>query len=105
MARTSPQVEHLQRMNDAYKRVHDRMLADPGDVPFVACDNSCVCVSATGMATNGGCRCDERKLRRAVAYWRRRAQFLQTTIQIMRGAEMPDEEAAPNAGNGPEGEG
>jgi hypothetical protein len=29
-------------------------------------DNSCVVAKPRGMATNGGCRCDERKLRRAV---------------------------------------
>ena len=87
MARVNPEVERLQRMVEIYKRTHERMLADPGDVPFVACDHSCVCVSATGVATNGGCRCDERKLRRAVQYWRRRAQFLQITIQTLREAE------------------
>jgi hypothetical protein len=62
--------------------------ADPGDCPLVACDNSCVCATPTGMATNGGCRCDERKLRQAVQWWRRRAIFLQTTIiDMKRGAE------------------
>jgi hypothetical protein len=84
-------------MNEALRRVNERLIADPGDVPFVACDHSCACVSATGMAPNGGCRCDERKLRQAVRYWRRRAQFLQVTIQIMRGdPSSPYDEAVPS---------
>jgi hypothetical protein len=34
-------------------------------------DNSCICVDIkSGMATNGGCRCDERALRQAVHYWK-----------------------------------
>lgn len=88
----NPEVERLQRLVDAYRRVHDRMLADPGDVPFLACDHSCVCASASGMATNGGCHCDERRLRQAVRYWRSRAQHLQATIQIMRGDAMSEPE-------------
>lgn len=97
MARINPEVEHLRRMNEALRRVNERLIADPGDVPFVACDHSCVCASPVGMSTNGGCRCDERKLRQAVRYWRRRAQFLQATIQIMRGdLASPYDEATPS---------
>jgi hypothetical protein len=70
------------------------MQKDPGDCPIVACDNSCLCATATGMSTNGGCRCDEQKLRRAVQWWRRRAQFLQQTIMEMKHMEPPTREIA-----------
>lgn len=34
---------------------------------LVGCgDNSCIVAKPTGMATNGGCRCDEQRLKRAV---------------------------------------
>lgn len=42
-------------------------------------------VAATrGIHTNGQCSCDERTLRRALSYYRRRCEFLQVTIQEMR---------------------
>src|SRR5882672_549090 len=92
MARTNPQVEALRRENDLLRGQIKRMYQDPGDVPFVACDHSCVIATATGMSTNGGCRCDERKLRRAVQWWRRRAQFLQITLQDMRDGRVSETE-------------
>lgn len=47
---------------------------DTDNCPSDCGDNSCDCASQrTGMRTNGGCRCDERALRRAVRYWRKRA--------------------------------
>lgn len=84
MPRTNPQVESLQWEVAALRKQIERMQEDPGDIPFTACDNSCVCATARGMATNGGCRCDEKKLRRAIQWWRRRAEFLQMIIQEMR---------------------
>jgi ParB-like chromosome segregation protein Spo0J len=37
-------------------------------------DAGCVCAwPKTGMRTNGGCRCEERDLRRGVMHWRKRA--------------------------------
>ena len=39
-------------------------------------DSSCICIAPherTGMRTNGGCRCDEGALRRAVLYWKQKA--------------------------------
>lgn len=100
MARVNPQVEHLERMNRMLRDQIDRMRADPADIPFVACDNSCIvacdnsCIvaSATGMSTNGGCRCDERKLRRAVQYWRGVAQHRQALIQELRSTQAPSKE-------------
>ncbi len=85
MSRTNPQVTALERENTILRRQIDRMREDPGDVPFDPCDNSCIVTSKrNGMMTNGGCRCDERKLRRAVSWWRRRAEFLQVTVQDMK---------------------
>jgi hypothetical protein len=85
MARTNPQLEALQRENAMLRKWIDSMRADPGDIPLVACDNSCVCARPEGMATNGGCRCDEHKLRRAVQWWRRVAEFRLVTIREMKG--------------------
>ena len=84
MAKVNPQVERLELEVRMLKHQIERMRQDPGDIPFVACDHSCAVVSAVGVAPNGGCWCDERKLRSATLWWRRRAQFLQVTIQDMR---------------------
>ncbi len=84
MSRANPQVVAMEREVSILRDQIARMRQDPGDCPLLACDNSCVCASPHGMATNGGCRCDERKLRQAVQWWRRRAVFLQATIQDMR---------------------
>jgi hypothetical protein len=78
--------EQLERENKMLRAQIERMRADPGDVPFIGCgDHSCITVDGPGgMATNGGCRCDEITLRRAVMWWRRVAQFRQATIQELR---------------------
>lgn len=89
MTRINPEIQRLARTVEMLQNQIKNMRLDPGDVPFTACDNSCVCVAPTGMATNGGCRCDERKLRRAVTYWRSVAQHRQATIQLMR--DTPNE--------------
>lgn len=92
MSRINPQVAALEIENAILRRQIDCMKEDPGDIPFDACDNSCVVTSKrNGMMTNGGCRCDETKLRRAVSWWRRRAEFLQITVQ-----DLKDELAAAN---------
>jgi hypothetical protein len=63
----------------------DDLRKDPGDAPFTGCgDTSCVVAMTTGMATNGGCRCDGVTLRNAIHYWRRVAQFRQETIRELR---------------------
>lgn len=85
MARRNPDVERLEKHVAMLQGAFDRMRKDPGDVPVVACGRSCVCATATGMATNGPCNCDERKLRRAVQFWRGVAQHRQAIIQDMRG--------------------
>jgi hypothetical protein len=54
---------------------------DPGECPFIACGHSCVCNKAVGQATNGGgCRCDEKTLRRAARWWRAKAEYLQQNV-------------------------
>ncbi len=82
--KSNPAIERLERENAFLRKQIDRMREDPGDIPFNACDNSYLCASPHGMATNGGCHCDERKLRAAVQWWRRVANYRLVTIQLMR---------------------
>lgn len=70
---------------EALKKDIRRFHRNPDDIPFVACDNSCIVARPEGMATNGGCRCDERKLRQVVQWLWRKVRFLQETIRMMRG--------------------
>jgi hypothetical protein len=93
MARKNPQVEHLERVNEMLRDQIERMRREPPEVPIAACDNSCLCARPDGMATNGGCRCDERKLRIAVQFWRQRAMYLQAVVQLARDGrrEVDDE--------------
>lgn len=81
MARSNPVIEGLQRTVRMLRDQIERMRRDQFDIPLLACDHSCVVATATGMAPNGGCRCDEQKLRRAVMYWRAVAQQRQAIIQ------------------------
>lgn len=83
MPRINAQVEALQRENDLLRQRIARLTEEPPDIPFRGCDNSCVVAAARGMATNGGCRCDEHQLRLAVQYWRRVATLRQAAIQMM----------------------
>lgn len=89
MARVNPEVEMLRRHVDTLKRAYDSLFENPPDIPFLACDNSCICARATGVATNGGCRCDEKKLRRAVQYWRMVATHRAAIIKLNRDAGCP----------------
>lgn len=43
-------------------------------------DNSCECRSPGGMATNGGCRCDDRRKRAALLAWRGYAMALEARM-------------------------
>lgn len=43
-------------------------------------DGSCIVARPKGMHTNGGCRCDERRLRMAVHAWRREADRLSALL-------------------------
>ena len=43
-------------------------------------DSGCICRPTSGMATNGGCRCDERTVRRALMMWRRYAGELEARV-------------------------
>lgn len=72
MARTNPEVERLQRELDLLRRANERLRVPPDPYPVSGCgDNSCQVAQPKGMATNGGCRCDERTLRRALAWYQR----------------------------------
>lgn len=43
-------------------------------------DSGCICRAPSGMATNGGCRCDDRTVRRALMMWRRYAGELEARV-------------------------
>lgn len=43
-------------------------------------DTSCRCRPPSGVATNGGCRCDERRVHAALAAWRRYAMELEARV-------------------------
>lgn len=88
MPRTNPrveQLEQLERENAMLRKALEERRRDPGDLPVKGCgDNSCQVAQPRGMATNGGCRCEERELRRALQWYKRRAAFLEETIRTMR---------------------
>lgn len=100
MTRINPEVERLTRECAALRSTIARLTADPGDMPVRGCgDNSCVVAQPSGMATNGGCRCEPHTLRRALAYYKRLAAFREETIRELRAAPSPsatveDERAA-----------
>ena len=76
----------------------DFKLSDPKS--YIDCgDNSCICCpkeEKTGMRTNGGCRCfkhgnflalsseENRKVRRAILYWRFRAQGAEEEVARLK---------------------
>lgn len=92
MARRNPQIEFLERENKFLREQFEKLFAEPGDIPFTPCDNSCIVSSRRdGMMTNGGCRCDERRLRQAVQWWKRRAQFLQATIVLFKDGDFVEQ--------------
>lgn len=43
-------------------------------------DTSCRCRPPSGVATNGGCRCDEHRVHAALAAWRRYAMELEARV-------------------------
>jgi hypothetical protein len=93
MSKRGPSVleyEAVKREADVYRRMYETVTAQPGDMPVAGCgDSSCIVESARsrgGQNTNGGCRCEAHKLRSAMAYWKRRAEFLQETIRLMKEA-------------------
>lgn len=82
MARINPRVDQLERENASLRKILDAQRQDPGDLPCYGCsDGSCIVKRPTGMHTNGGCRCEERELRRALMWYKRRCQFLEETIK------------------------
>jgi hypothetical protein len=84
--RRNPEVEALEKQVAYLLGVISRMRVDTRDAPFAGCgDSSCVSGFVRGgMHTNGGCRCSERALRMQVMWWRRRAEFLQVSLQDLR---------------------
>jgi hypothetical protein len=91
MPRRNPEVERLETLVTSLQRQLDERRRDPGDLSVNGCgDNSCEVRKPRGMATNGGCRCEERELRWAMKYWKRVAAFREETIRgmVQREAEM-----------------
>ncbi|MGK3981362.1 hypothetical protein WMF38_57725 [Sorangium sp. So ce118] len=86
MPRRSPDLERLERENALLRRILGERSRDPGDMPGSGCgDNSCeVRTPSGGMATNGGCCCDEREVRRALRFYKRLALFRQETVREAR---------------------
>jgi len=82
MAKMHPKVEILELEVSVLRKTLDEIRRPPGDLPCIGCgDSSCVVRTPTGQHTNGGCRCSERELRRAVQWYKRRAQFLEETVK------------------------
>jgi hypothetical protein len=46
----------LERENRDLRERLNRLQSNPPEMPTFACDNSCLCARAEGMAPNGGCR-------------------------------------------------
>lgn len=80
------QVERLEFEIRNLRSQIDRMRQEPyADIPTLGCGNNpCYVASPRGMATQGSCNCDDRRLAMALQYYRRRCEFLQATIQEMR---------------------
>ena len=52
--------------------VRENFIKDSAPCPVDCGDQSCLCAfPKTGVRTNGGCRCNETDLRRAVVFWKR----------------------------------
>lgn len=84
-SRRDPRLVELERMVASLRAQLDERRRAPGDLPFVGCgDNSCVIVTPSGMATNGGCRCEARELRFALQHFKRRIAFLEETVRELR---------------------
>lgn len=85
MPRGNPVVEQLRWECDQLRKQLEERRKPPPDDPSIGCgDGSCLIRSPQGMHTNGGCRCDERRLRMALQWWKRRAAFLEETIGEQR---------------------
>lgn len=97
MKKRDIEVERLKYVNERLAKQIEEMRKDPGDFPFNACDNSCVVTRPKGMSTNGGCRCDENKLRGVIQHLKNRIVFLTATIQELRDQHKPENDYAPLA--------
>lgn len=82
VSRINPELERLRLENQRLRQTIDKIRSNPEDIPFVACDNSCVIAKSEGMATNGGCRCSPVKLRAAILWYRQKIQFLRDAIRL-----------------------
>jgi hypothetical protein len=85
VSRRSEEAIRLERENTMLRKQIELFYQDPGDLPVAGCgDSSCQVAQASGMSTNGGCCCNEHTLRRALAFYKRLAQFRAETIRVMK---------------------
>ena len=92
MARTTKSVEEVQRLEDTITYLRsdlERRRQPPGDFPVNGCAGSaCEVVARTGMLADCACRCDERTLKQALQWYKRKVEFAEATIEDMRGTEI-----------------
>ncbi len=92
MARTTKSVEEVARLESTIVMLRgdlDARRKSPGDFPVTGCgDGGCEVAQPTGQHTNGGCRCNESTLRRALRWYKRHGDFLVATIEDMREADL-----------------
>jgi len=88
MARSSVSREEfaaLELQNKVLRAQIESLRVNHGEYPYHGCgDNSCIIIQPQGMGTNGGCRCGERELRRAVLWLHRKVQFQALSIQDLK---------------------
>lgn len=91
----SAKTEALEREVSRLLQRNAELVRDPGDLPVAGCgDNSCEVARPRGMATNGGCHCDPREVRRALRFYKRKLAFLEETIRILRAEPGPSTTAS-----------
>ena len=83
--RTNPEVARLEAALAAYRKADECRAKGPGDLTVEGCgDHSCAVRAPQGMGSNGGCRCDERTLRRAVQWYRRKVHQMDAALRELR---------------------
>ena len=91
MTRKNAEVERLEALLATHRRADAERRKPPVDLPVTGCgDTSCEVAVPTGMAPTGRCRCNERTLRQALRWQKRRGEFLEQTSVDLREAAQRD---------------